>query len=260
MLFTNEKQEHYFIKNEYIEKNNLFMEKINCGLTDFKNEANFPSLMLENTNFKIYDETRIQFLNNKNKNNNKEKKKHDKFDNDNLKRKCKKIVIENIIKFINNKIFEVYKGNIGKGFIQKKLMKLNQFQIANGDVEFNKIFITKTLKEILSENITKRIQSYDPDHNKKVIEEIISEKKEIFEKLFSLTFIECVEHFIGNKQIEELNGLTLFSELKEQILKKYEEEGESYYENLKCYLIKKKKMINKSKPRRKRSQIISNSE
>ena len=107
MLFTNEKQEHYFIKNEYIEKNNLFMEKINCGLTDFKNEANFPSLMLENTNFKIYDETRIQFLNNKNKNNNKEKKKHDKFDNDNLKRKCKKIVIENIIKFINNKIFEV---------------------------------------------------------------------------------------------------------------------------------------------------------
>ena len=139
-------------------------------------------------------------------------------------------------------------------------MKLNQYLIANGDVEFNKIFLTKTLKEILSQNITKRIQILDPDHNKKVIEEIVSEKKEIFEKLFNLTFIECVEHFIGNKTIEKFKGSTLFSELKEQILKRYEKDGESYYENLKCYLSNFENMINKSKPRRKRTQIISKDE
>ena len=49
------------------------------------------------------------------------------------------------------------------------------------------------------------------DHNKKVIEKIILEKKDKFEKLFNLTFIECLEHFIGEKNIEELNGITLFT-------------------------------------------------
>ena len=71
------------------------------------------------------------------------------------------------------------------------------------------------------------------DHNKKVIDKIISEKKDIFEKIFNLTFIQCLDHFIENKKIEELNGLTLYSELKEEIINKYENDGESYYENLK---------------------------
>ena len=72
-----------------------------------------------NTNNKSFDETRILFLNNKRKNKKdiKAKKKHNKYDNDNLKRKCKQIVLENVIIFINNKIFEVYGGNIGKGFV-----------------------------------------------------------------------------------------------------------------------------------------------
>ena len=72
-----------------------------------------------NTNNKSFDETRILFLHNKRKNKNgfKAKQKHNKYDNDNLKRKCKQIILENVIIFINNKIFEVYGGNIGKGFV-----------------------------------------------------------------------------------------------------------------------------------------------
>ena len=54
-------------------------------------------------------------------------------------------------------IYEVYKGNIGIGLTKKKLLKLNQSQKANADAEFNKIFIRKTLKEILSQNIIKQI-------------------------------------------------------------------------------------------------------
>ena len=61
---------------------------------------------------------------------------------------------------------------------------------------------------------------------------VIDEKREIFEKIFNITFIECLEHFVGIRKIEELNGLTLFSELKKQILDKYKNDGESFYKNL----------------------------
>ena len=106
---------------------------------------------------------------------------------------------------------------------------VNQSQKINANAEFNRKFISQSLKEILSQNITKQITIYDLDHNKKVIEKIILEKKDKFEKLFNLTFIECVKHFIGDKKIEELNGLTLFTELKEQILKKHKKDGESFF-------------------------------
>ena len=182
-------------------------------------------------------------------------KKDTKYRYDNLKRECKHLVIENVMKFINDKIYEAYKGNIGNGLTKKKLMKLNQFQKANADAEFNKTFIRKTLKEILSQNITKQINFYDQDHNKKLIETLLLEKKEKFEKLFNLTFNECVEHFIGDKQIEELNGLTLFNELKEHIIKKRGKEGELYYENLKLFLKDFESIINKAKPRKKELKL-----
>ena len=100
------------------------------------------------------------------------REKHTKYSCDNLKRECKHLVIENVMKFINNKIYEVYEGYIDNGLLKKKLFKLNQAQKTNADVEFNKIFINKTLKDILSQNITKQITLYDQDHNKKVIDKI----------------------------------------------------------------------------------------
>ena len=63
-----------------------------------------------------------------------------------------------------------------------------------------------------------------------------------------------MDHFIENKHIEELNGLKLFSELKEQILNKYEEDGKSYYENLKIFLKDFENKINRAKPRKKRNK------
>ena len=128
---------------------------------------------------------------------------------------------------------------------------MNQSQKKNSDAEFNKSFIYKPLKEILSQKITKKIKFLDEDHNKKVIEKIIEEKKDKFEKLFNISFIECVDHFIGNKQVEELNGLTHFSELKEKILNEYKEDGESYYENLRIFLKEYEQRINNAKSRKR---------
>ncbi len=222
-------------------------------------ELEFEDYKTQNMFFSRYNE--IYFINpssellNKKRFNDSYKKssrKHTKYSYDNLKRECKHLVIENTMKFINNKIYKVYEGKVGDGLNIKRLLKLNQFQKTNADVEFNKIFITKTLKDIFSQEITKQIKLYSLDHNKKVIEKIIEEKKENFEHLFNLTFIDCVEHFIGNKKIEELNGMILFSELKEQIIRKYSKDGNAYYETLRLFLQEFENKINRAKSRKKR--------
>ena len=188
------------------------------------------------------------------------KKHKSKFTFDNLKRKSKHLVIENAMDFINKKIKEAYNGNIGEGIIKKELVKLNQTQKKNSSAEFNQSFIHKTLKEILSQKITKKIKFLDEEHNKKLIETLIEEKKDEFENLFSITFIDCLDHFIGKKQIKELEGLTLFSELKEQILEEYEEDGESFYENLEIFMKEFEQRINNAKPRKRKSTKNSKDE
>jgi len=240
------KSNHSFIQPEKIGTFN-FPESIN--------EDNKQNITLNSTNeIYFYNNANILLNNKRNDNNKKQSSKHTKYSYDNLKRECKHLVIENVMKFINNKIYEVYEGNIDNGLLKKKLLKLNQAQKINADVEFNKIFLNKTLKDILSQNITKQITLYEPDHNKKVIDKVISEKKDIFEKIFNLTFIQCLDHFIENKKIEELNGLTLYSELKEEIINKYENDGESYYENLKLFLKQFQNKINRAKSRKKRKK------
>ena len=240
------KSNHSFIQPEKIGTFN-FPESIN--------EDNKQNITLNSTNeIYFYNNANILLNNKRNDNNKKQSSKHTKYSYDNLKRECKHLVIENAMKFINNKIYEVYEGNINNGLLKKKLLKLNQAQKINADVEFNKIFLNKTLKDILSQNITKQITLYEPDHNKKVIDKVISEKKDIFERIFNLTFIQCLDHFIENKKIEELNGLTLYSELKEEIINKYENDGESYYENLKLFLKQFQNKINRAKSRKKRKK------
>ena len=183
---------------------------------------------------------------------NKSEKTHNKFSEDNLKRVCKHLVIENVMKFLNKKIYNAYDGNIGDGILKKELVKLEQSQKKNSKAEFNKEFLNKTMKEILSNNITKKIKKYDQDHNKKLINKLVEEKNDIFEKLFNLTFIECDDHFSGNKKIKELDGLTLLSELKEQIIKKYPKDGDSYFQNLEKYMKEFEKRINNAKPKPKK--------
>ena len=119
-------------------------------------------------------------------------------------------------------------------------------------IESAKEFINKTLKDILSEKITKRIKYYKEDHNKSVIEKVLQEKKDKFENLFNITFIECLEHFIGIKQYNELKGLTVFNECKDKIVKKYKKDGENYYQNLKIFMKEFKERINNAKPRQKK--------
>jgi len=136
----------------------------------------FPEITYENENIIVTHNSTGEeryFINNSNinkqtnltnkrqRNEKKEKNPQSKYSYNNLKRETKHLVIENVMDFINKKINEVYQGNIGDGLFKKQLMKLNQEQKKNSNAEFNQLFMNKTLKEILSQNITKRIKHHN---------------------------------------------------------------------------------------------------
>jgi len=120
---------------------------------------------------------------------------HNKYSDDNLRRKCKHLVLQKVMKFINNKISEIY-INIGYGMTIKKLLIINQEQISNATIPFNKMFLNKKLSEIFSVNISTRYTNYLPEHNKLLIQKLRKDNDEIkkiyFNTLFNITFNQCL--------------------------------------------------------------------
>jgi hypothetical protein len=173
---------------------------------------------------------------------------HNKFSDDILIRKVKHILINDLLNFTNNKIYEMYNGNISKGIFVKKLLTLNQRQIYESKVQYNKEFLNKTLRDILSDDISSRFTLFPLDHNKNLINQLLNEKdenkREYFNKYFNLNFLECLEHFRGNKIIEELKGLKGINSLDS----KYKED-ESYLKYLKYYFNNFESILNKKRTR-----------
>ena len=175
---------------------------------------------------------------------------HNKYSDDNMRRKCKHVTLENIMNFINDKIKEKYEGKIGKGILTKKLLIINQNQTTNATILFNKNFLNKTVENIFSEKISTRYTNYPPEHNRYVISSLINdnnneERKKYFTNLFNLTFIECLKHFRGSLAISELEGLTPF----EQIDLKSKVEPE-YWEALKYYIDNYETITNNKRERK----------
>ena len=187
------------------------------------------------------------------------KEPHNKYSDDNIIKKCKHLVLKYTLEFINNKIKKVYNGNIENGPLKKELQIINNSQKSNSHAEFNKNFIKKKLGEIFSENISgKYKKNYPHNHNKLLIEELMNEKdenkKSFFNKLFNLNFMQCLDHFIGNKYIKELNGLQYFEQIKDDILNKYKEDGNTYIKYLDYYLKNFEKIVNIKEPRKPRKK------
>ena len=181
---------------------------------------------------------------------------HNKFSDDNLRIKCKHLVLKYLLKFLNDRIYKVYGGNIGKGIYQKQLKVINQKQQKDANINFNKKFMTDKIKDIFSVDITKKFSYFPVNHNKELINKLLNEsdvhKKIYFEKLFNLEFVDCLKHFIGEKNIDILKGLKLFSDndIKNDIINNCEEDGFKYYEKLKNYLNNYEKIISNKKARK----------
>ena len=174
------------------------------------------------------------------------KRKHNKFSDDNLRRKIKYIIISNLIKFINKKIYELYDGDLGEGMLIKKLLTLNHEQIANAIIDYNIKFLDKKIRDIFSENISTSYTNYPKEHNKNLIKKLIEEKdiniKTYFVNLFDLTFLQCLKHFRKSENIKELNGFIDYDELIKQFNKEkdYKECLEYYIQNYEGIIMGKK--------------------
>ena len=147
---------------------------------------------------------------------------HNKYAFDNMLRKTKGMIIKAVFNFINKKIFIIYNGNIGHGDNIKKLFLINHAQVSNANIYFNRAFLEKTLGEIFSADLSKRIINYKRDHNKKLIEKLKNEedeeKNEYFNGLFNLTFLDCLKYFRdeneNNDKYKYIEGLKRFSDLE----------------------------------------------
>ena len=73
---------------------------------------------------------------------------HTKYAFDNMVRKTKSMIIKLLLNFINKKIFVIYDGKIGHGDNIKKLFLMNQAQVSNANIHFNRAFLERTLGEI----------------------------------------------------------------------------------------------------------------
>lgn len=109
--------------------------------------------------------------------------------------------------------------------------------------------MNRTIKDILSSDISGKYHNNffnPPDINKKIINILLEEKKEIFAELFYKTFLEWIKELEReNNNNEELK--TIYEEELRQKTKDNQEE----IENLK-YLIKNMENIfNQKKPRNK---------
>ena len=229
----------------------------------------FSNTHLENENREIVDpEPFIQINNNrtiidkkkcgrkrKNENNTTE---HNKFSDDNVRRRVKHLCFKYLLLFINSQIKEIYNNKIGQGIFQKQLQTLNQSQISNAKILFNQQLLEKNLGEIFSDKVTGKLTNIPSDHNKKLIQKLINEedieKRIYFQKLFNVKLKDCFEHFSGNKVINELEGMELFNEISEitsEYLEKYED-GKDYIQQLEYYL-KNYENIIKNKRSRKES-------
>ena len=172
------------------------------------------------------------------------KYKHSKYNFDYILRKCKIILINTLYNFINNKIKEIYNNN------DRQLICITSEILSNGKISYNKSLLMKTLIELFSKPTTKKLK-FLREYNEKLIEELLNEKdddkRNYFQNLFNLTFLDCLEHFTNKRVIEELQGLKTFLEIKndENELKRLRLDDKEYLETIEYHLNHYEEILNK---------------
>jgi len=254
------------IINNNIINNNSNHDNINKNSNknnNIKKELEFEDKTKETTNItrnnnkqkEVTDHGKL--LNRKRENSDSNSGKNSRFSSDNTIRKIKHLILDSLLKFINEKIKKIYNNNIGFGVFQKKLLTLNQSQKVDATISFNKQFMKKKLCEIFSDKISTRYTSFPGDFNQNLINNLMNEedldKKVYFQKLFNLSFSDCLSHFRGTINIEELDGLNLFSDY----LKKHKED-EDYNKQLEYYLSKFEEKIDSKRQRKSKKDKQKN--
>ena len=227
------KDENYFIKtNSYINGNSS-KEKI-------EEENNIKKARKKKAKEKIF---LIEKTDKKKKNMGRRKKEkkyrakafHDKFNKDNIVRKIKIHFLNAGIKYINKKYSEFQKLKL-KPTKQKFLQKLQQKYTDYRTKKEEKIFLSKKLKEILSDTVSKRCKNHKEDYNKKNLKKLINigEPKNLIEFL-DKTIEDVYKIYISDEKdkIPEFNLENDLTSIEEDL----NEKGENYKIKYKEYAL-----------------------
>ena len=235
-----EKTESFIILNK---DNNILIIKKDIKENNKEiNENNNIGIIKEEDIFKINKDefNNINISNEKNEDNNlnkKRKRNNNKnyFNSDKIIKKIRVSILNAIIRFINKKIEIDFNNNLGIGINLKQFLQISKRELYHTKIIFDQEFLSKTLKEIFSINISEKYSNYIPTHNKNLVNYLLNldNKGENYKKLFELTFLDCIEYIRGTKYINILDGLDKIDDIIKY--EKYIDEDEM--ENFKHYLL-----------------------
>ena len=230
-----------------IEKNTFFINQLN------KEDKNEQKEKLKNGIDSIDNKIENkEMLNKKRKANNKNEH-QSQFASDNIIKKIRIMILNAIIKFINEKLKIFFNNDIGKGICIKQLLPINRTILSHSSVEYDKEFLNKKLKEILSPISNKYTNALNTK-NKDLIQDLINleDKGKYFQELFDLSFLDCLKHISGTKYSDLLNDLPNIDNILIQDKKNINEKEINNYKyiiNNYELIIEHKKARNKKKPK-----------
>ena len=236
--------------NDLSELNNLFFEPNNSN--NNTNELPKNIISSQNTNSPEINQIirpKTKLLGRKKKNSG-EIGKHDKYAENNMIRKMKVIIKNDLLDFINSKIKnELNLSNIiinGKIYKENeiKLLNIKQDQIKDTNVDGNIKFLNTKIRDILSEQISNNNRlKYPSNFNAILINTIYQiENGESITSILDMTFLECLKYYrkdediINDAKYSCLKGLEKgFENLKDRLIQKNDEK----YADMLIELIKK---------------------
>lgn len=182
---------------------------------------------------------------------------HDKYSNDNLLKKIKRISIYSCFKFINEILKNIYNTFPKKKKFEHQLIKLKQGIIQDTKVETNKYILDNTMKWILSNKISSKCKKYDKYHNRILLEKSLlvcnEEDKNKLELLLNMKYIDYLDFYRGNKPEYDkiFKGLVTFEQYcKSDDFLNNHQDHENYKKELENYLNNYEKKLKDIKPRK----------
>ena len=124
-----------------------------------------------------------------------------KYDFDSARKKLKHLVLKYALDLVNQKM-------------ACKIQKIEYEQIKNIRIEFEKVFMYKTLGEIFSSSISKRyFKTKDrKNYNKNIINELRLLNQNL-KDIFDITFLDCLNHFIDKAKNKNLDKMVLLENI-----------------------------------------------
>ena len=194
---------------------------------------------------------------------------HTKYSEDNMARKIKVLLKNDLLEFINDKIKtelnlseikingKIYKND------QIKLLNIKQTKTLDITVDGIKTFLNTKVKDFFNDEVSKNYSSYPPNFNGLLIEKLYEmENAESVTSILDKTMLECLKYYrkdedmIDNYEYVCLKGLEKkFEGLKDRLMKNPEKKNdEKYVDELINLIMEFEDVFSKKRPRMKRSK------